>query len=236
MAVVLFFLMYNWDDVRKWGRLYCVWLTVPFLSCFPFVFVKRSSINLSSHTLLHTFFVFFSCTRYEYRGLVRHPVLKTTVLNMLESSRRKMTEQKMWRAEQPSQVASVLENLKCWGAWDTTCKHSQAHHFVERHEERVAEKEEEQKKKRKEKQRLTLYLQRTLLGNSPPNQHWSCFRDDTEETSASQNGAHAASLERLDATLSKLYSPWSFFFFPHVVVHITLSSKTETNETWQSVL
>ena len=26
-----------------------------------------------------------------------------------------------WRAKQPSQVACFSEDLKCWGAWDTTC-------------------------------------------------------------------------------------------------------------------
>ena len=34
-----------------------------------------------------------------------------------------MTEQINWRAKQPSQVACFSEDLKCWGAWDTTCGH-----------------------------------------------------------------------------------------------------------------
>ena len=34
---------------------------------------------------------------------------------------REMTEQTDWRAKQPPQVACFLEDLKCWGAWDTTC-------------------------------------------------------------------------------------------------------------------
>ena len=34
---------------------------------------------------------------------------------------REMTEQIDWWAKQPSQVACFSEDLKCWGAWDTTC-------------------------------------------------------------------------------------------------------------------
>ena len=34
-----------------------------------------------------------------------------------------ITEQTLWRAKQPSQVACFLEDLKHWGAWDTTCGH-----------------------------------------------------------------------------------------------------------------
>ena len=36
---------------------------------------------------------------------------------------REMTDQTDWREKQPSQVAYFLEDLKCWGAWDTTCRH-----------------------------------------------------------------------------------------------------------------
>ena len=36
---------------------------------------------------------------------------------------REMTEQTEWWAKQPSQVVCFLEDLKCWGAWDTTCRH-----------------------------------------------------------------------------------------------------------------
>ena len=36
---------------------------------------------------------------------------------------REMTEQIHWRARQPSHVACFSEELKCWGAWDTTCGH-----------------------------------------------------------------------------------------------------------------
>ena len=34
-----------------------------------------------------------------------------------------MTEQIEWRVKQPSQLASVSQDLKCWGAWDSTCCH-----------------------------------------------------------------------------------------------------------------
>ena len=36
---------------------------------------------------------------------------------------REMTEQIDWREKQPSQVARVSEDLKCWGAWDTNRGH-----------------------------------------------------------------------------------------------------------------
>ena len=44
-----------------------------------------------------------------------------TALDMPEW--RETTEQINWWAKQPSQVACVLEDQKCWGAWDTTCRH-----------------------------------------------------------------------------------------------------------------
>ena len=34
-----------------------------------------------------------------------------------------MADQIHWRTKQLSQVACFSENLKCWGAWDTTCGH-----------------------------------------------------------------------------------------------------------------
>ena len=36
---------------------------------------------------------------------------------------REMTEHTDRRAERPSQVVCVSEDLKCWGAWDTACGH-----------------------------------------------------------------------------------------------------------------
>ena len=36
---------------------------------------------------------------------------------------REKTKQIDWWAKQPSQLAWFLEDLKCWGAWDTTCRH-----------------------------------------------------------------------------------------------------------------
>ena len=51
---------------------------------------------------------------------VRHPfpVTPVTVLDMPES--RVITE---WRAEQLQQEGCLLEDPKCWGAWDTICRH-----------------------------------------------------------------------------------------------------------------
>ena len=36
---------------------------------------------------------------------------------------REMTEQLDWWAEQPLQIVCFSEDLKCWGAWDTTYGH-----------------------------------------------------------------------------------------------------------------
>ena len=36
---------------------------------------------------------------------------------------REMTKQTEWQAKKPSQAACFSEDLKCWGAWDTTCGH-----------------------------------------------------------------------------------------------------------------
>ena len=43
----------------------------------------------------------------------------------------------------PLQMAYVSEDLKCWGAWDSTSRHrTQGHHTIDRLEERQAQKEE----------------------------------------------------------------------------------------------
>ena len=54
--------------------------------------------------------------------LSQYPHSKTgcTALDMPEW--REITDHKDWRAKQPSQVW-LEEDLKCWGAWDTTCRH-----------------------------------------------------------------------------------------------------------------
>ena len=44
-----------------------------------------------------------------------------TALDMPEW--REATKQVGRRAQQPSHAACFSENLKCWGAWDTTCRH-----------------------------------------------------------------------------------------------------------------
>ena len=36
---------------------------------------------------------------------------------------REITEQIVWLAKQLSQIACFSEDLKCWGAWDTTCRY-----------------------------------------------------------------------------------------------------------------
>ena len=62
-----------------------------------------------------------------------------TALDMPEW--REMTEQIDCRAKQPSHVACVSEDLKCWGAWDTTLRaKSQGHHMTDRLEERGVER------------------------------------------------------------------------------------------------
>ena len=59
-----------------------------------------------------------------------------TGLDMLDW--REMTKQIDWWAKQPSQMAFFLEDLKCWGIWDTT----RGHHTIGRLEEREVWKEE----------------------------------------------------------------------------------------------
>ena len=45
-----------------------------------------------------------------------------TALNMSEW--KEMTKQIAWQEKQPWQLACVLEDLKCWGVWVTTCGHT----------------------------------------------------------------------------------------------------------------
>lgn len=49
-------------------------------------------------------------------------LLGSTVLDIMKS--REMTKQTDWQAQNPlyTYVAHALEVLKCWGAWDTTCR------------------------------------------------------------------------------------------------------------------
>ena len=44
-----------------------------------------------------------------------------TALDMLDW--REMTKRIDWLGKQPSQVACISEDLKCWAALDTTCRH-----------------------------------------------------------------------------------------------------------------
>ena len=44
----------------------------------------------------------------------------------------RLTEQIDWRSKQPSQVACISKDLKCWGAWNYIYSTSQGHHAIYR--------------------------------------------------------------------------------------------------------
>ena len=75
---------------------------------------------------LHSFSLNCGEKPKRYKFLIKCAVIQVTscgctALDMPEW--RKMTQQTDWQAKQPSQVACFAEDLKCWGAWDTTCRH-----------------------------------------------------------------------------------------------------------------
>ena len=74
-----------------------------------------------------------------------------TALDMPE--KRETTEQIDWLARQPSQVACFSGDLKCWEAWDYLRAQNQAHHTIDRLEER-----------HKKRKRLTIFLEGTREG------------------------------------------------------------------------
>ena len=80
-----------------------------------------------------------------------------------------------WRAKQPPQVSCVLEDLKCWGAWDTTCGHKTKDITPSIAWEREAWKEKALDWRSPLKGR-----ERTIVNQS--NSQWKCFKDDAGET------------------------------------------------------
>ena len=57
-----------------------------------------------------------SCSTATFENSCRCTVLDTPEW-------RETTQQMDWRAKRPTQLTRVTEDLKCWGAWDTTCGH-----------------------------------------------------------------------------------------------------------------
>ena len=94
-----------------------------------------------------------------------------TALDMPEWS--ETTEQTDWRAKQPSRVACISEDLKCWEPWNTTC----GHHTIDRLEERGVE--------------------RGFL-----DEHWNRFKSNVAETSERRDGAHMGFFERINTILN----------------------------------
>ena len=106
---------------------------------------------------------------------------------------REMTEQIDWRAKQPSHVACVVEDLKYWGAWDTTCGHKDKDIIY--HRSPGGDSGEKRK-------RLTLFLESTREGNRRSDEHWSRFKGNVVETSKRRSGTHMGFSEHIDTTFN----------------------------------
>ena len=100
---------------------------------------------------------------------------------------REMTEQIDWRAKQPSQVACFSEDLKCWGVWDTACRHKAKDVMPSVTGKREAWNKEvlndlpwkDERARAIVSQRWTLELfqrMRELGLSSVRDEHWNCFK------------------------------------------------------------
>ena len=69
-------------------------------------------------------------------------------------------------AKHPSQVACISEDLKCWGAWNTTCRHKAKDITPSVTWMRDAGK----------RKRSTIFLERMRKGNSQSDEHWNGFK------------------------------------------------------------
>ena len=110
--------------------------------------------------------------------LSQYPHSKTgcTALDMPEW--REITDHKDWRAKQPSQVW-LEEDLKCWGAWDTTCRHKAEDIIPLIAWRREVWKEE-----------APVFLEMTRGSHRHSDEHWNCFKDNFRETSERWDGVH----------------------------------------------
>ena len=95
---------------------------------------------------------------------------------------REMTEQTDWRAKQPSQVACFSEDLKCWGAHDTTCGH--------KGKAKDIRPSITWRRETREKEVQDVLLKRTREEHHQSDKHWNCFKGNTGETSQRRGGTH----------------------------------------------
>ena len=91
--------------------------------------------------------------------------------------------------KQPSQVACFFEDLKCWGAWDTACRHkAQQGHMIVSHRQSPGLRRKSQNAE--------------VLNNLPwnvekgrpsvrPMLEFNCFKGNARETSEGQIGGEA---------------------------------------------
>ena len=103
-----------------------------------------------------------------------------------------MTEQIHWRAKEASQVACFSEDLKWWGAWDTTRGHKAKDHTINRLEERGVERGNARRSSLKGREKA-IVLQ-TNIG--------TFSKATLGETSERRDGAHIGFSERIDTILN----------------------------------
>ena len=103
-----------------------------------------------------------------------------------------MTKQRNWWAKRPSHKACILEDIECWGAWDTTCWHK-ARDITPT----IAWRREAQR----ERKCTTIFHQWMRKGCRQSDQHENCFKGNTGEISEIQGGAHVGFPEHVDYNL-----------------------------------
>ena len=115
-----------------------------------------------------------------------------TAPDMPES--REMTNQTASYAKQPwpSHAVCVLEDLKCWEAWDTTCwsKQSWGHYSTDCLEERGGESA------------WWSLMERMRKGHQQSSQHWNHFKGNAGGISEKGWSTHTGPAERLDTILN----------------------------------
>ena len=127
-----------------------------------------------------------------YIGSLGDPGSTLTLKSML-SEWREMTEQTDCLAKQPSQVARFSEDLKCWGAWNTTCGHKARRITPSIAWRREAWKEEALDDLPWQDERGPSSVRRIL--EPFQRQRWG-------KTSEKRGGAHTGFSERIDTTLN----------------------------------
>ena len=91
-----------------------------------------------------------------------------------------MTKQIDWWAKQLSQVVCISGDLKCWKAWNTTCKRkAKTSHPQSPGGERCG--------KRKHS---VIYFERMREDHCQSCKHWNCFKGNVGETSERWDGGH----------------------------------------------